>query len=331
MRVLIVKMSSMGDLIHTLPALTDAQKAIPDIKFDWVAEERFVEIPKWHPAVDEVMPIAIRRWRKNIVSSFSQGELFKFVKKIKHHQYDYLIDAQGLIKSAMVMTLAKGVHCGMDNQSCKESLAALFYRNKVSIIKQAHAIERVRILFASILDYQYEKKSLNYGLTSSLFSNGNLQTPYLVFLHGTSGDNKLWPVEQWIALRDIALTNGYTIYIPWGNETEKTRAEVIAGEIDTCHVLPKMNLTEMAGILANASGVVGVDTGLAHLAAALSIPAITIYVDTYPELTGACGTNQLCISTQQTDDSTINTAGLKSVYCEQLLAKEVWHLLVANL
>ena len=327
MKVLIVKTSSMGDLIHTLPAVTDATNAIPGIQFDWVAEESFAEIPAWHPAIRSVFPIAIRRWRKNIGSRSTYEEISAFYHVIKAQQYDYIIDAQGLLKSALVTRLAKGVRSGMDKHSCKEPLASFFYQNKVSITLQAHAIERVRMLFAKVLGYQYPQILLDYGLSAASFKNSLNKKNYLVFLHGTSGDNKLWPLGQWEALRDTALANGFSIYLPWGNEQERKRAEIIAGAEDSCHILPKMNLTEIAAILANASGVIGVDTGLAHLAAALSIPGVTVYVDTYPELTGACGDNQVCISKMQEQGTLAKTAGLESVYSEQLLAEEVWQYL----
>lgn len=316
----------MGDLIHTLPAVTDAQKAIPGIRFDWVAEEGFAEIPLWHTAINKVFPIAIRRWRKNLKKSSVRQEVTSFVKEIKRHKYDYVIDAQGLIKSAVVGRFANGSYCGMDKQSCKESLASLLYTNKYSISKEAHAIERVRRLFSGILGYTYQSGVLDYGLLPSGFKESHQQKPYLVFLHGTSGDYKLWPVDQWVKLRNIALAKGYSIYLPWGNEQEKTRAEQIADNLESCHVLARMNLTDIAGVLANAAGVVGVDTGLAHLAAALSIPGVTIYVDTYPKLTGACGTRQICMSKTQQQSFT-ETAGLQSVYSETLSAEDIWQCL----
>ena len=329
MKVLIVKTSSMGDLIHTLPAVTDASKAIPDITFDWIAEEGFAEIPSWHPAIETVFPVAIRRWRKNIFSPSTYREISEFVRKIKIQQYDYVIDAQGLIKSALVSWLAKGQHCGMDSNSCKEPLASLFYRNKISISKQDHAIERLRMLFASTLAYEYQNTTLDYGLSPLKFNN-IYSKPYLVFLHGSSADNKLWSLKQWKSLTDIALANGYTVYLPWGNDQERTRAEKIANGFDLCHVLTKMNLTEMAGLLANASGVVGVDTGLAHMAAALSIPGVTIYLDTYPMFTGACGNNQLCISKMQGQEPLSTVTGLETIFSEKIQAEEVWQCLAGK-
>lgn len=327
MKVLIVKMSSMGDLIHTLPALTDAKKARPDIQFDWVAEEGFSEIPLWHPAVDKVIPIALRRWRKNSVSSIKEGQITDFIRRIKADEYDCIIDAQGLIKSAVVSRLAKGALHGMDAGSCKESPAAFFYHHRYAISKQAHAIERVRRLFAQTLDYSFQEETLDYGLTASCFKAQDMVKPYLVFLHGTSADNKLWPVEQWKSLAHMAIKQHYTVYLPWGNEQERVRSEIIAENNDACQVLPKMNLTDIAGCLAHASAVVGVDTGLAHLAAALSIPGITLYVDTYPKYTGACGKQQLCMSQMKREQPLLTTAGLVVMNSKQLLAEEVWQQL----
>lgn len=319
----------MGDLIHTLPAVTDASKAILGITFDWVAEEGFSEIPAWHPAIETVFPVAIRRWRKNIFSPSTYREISEFVRKIKIQNYDYVIDAQGLIKSGFISRLAKGRYYGMDSNSCKEPVASLFYRNKISISKQAHAIERLRMLFASTLVYEYQNTTLDYGL-SPLNFNHTYSKPYLVFLHGSSADNKLWSLRQWQSLTDIALANGYIVYLPWGNDQERTRAEKIANGFDLCRVLAKMNLTEIAGLLANASGVVGVDTGLTHMAAALSIPGVAIYLDTHPMFTGVCGNNQLCISKIPAQKPLLTMAGLETICSKEIQAEEVWRYLAGK-
>lgn len=331
MKVLIVKMSSMGDIIHTLPAITDAKKAIPDIQFDWVVEEDFAEIPLWHPAVDKVIPIALRRWRKNITKSIKEAEITNFINTIKKCEYDYIIDAQGLLKSALVAGFAKGKRHGMDSNSCKESLAAYFYSNKFSISKQAHAIERVRILFAEALNYTFNKNKLAYGLVRSNFKEQSKTKPYLVFLHATSAVSKLWGVEHWQYLTEMAIQNQHRVYLPWGNEEERIRAKNIAQKRDFCQVLPKMKLTDIAGLLANASAVVGVDTGLAHLSAAISVPGITLYIDTNPKYTGACGNQQLCMSQMQIEQPIAKTAGLDVIYSKQLQAEDVWQQLVKRM
>lgn len=314
----------MGDLIHILPAVTDAKKAIPEIQFDWVVEETFSEIPGWHEAVDCVIPIAQRRWRKNFFSSLKRGEISRFIKRLKNNHYDYVIDAQGLMKSAWVTWLASGKRCGMDKDSLKEAYAHFFYQQKFAVSKQAHAIERARILFAKALGYSYQKNALDYGLSADAFSKQKYSEPYLVFLHATSRDSKLWDEQQWLLLRDQVLKAGFSIYLPWGDESEKLRAERISREKKHCHVLPKMQLTHLAGVLANATAVVGVDTGLSHLSAALNIPGITLYFDTYPGLTGSCGTQQICLTQMNSDENKINMIGLNSIFYEQILAEHVW-------
>lgn len=314
----------MGDLIHTLPALTDAKKAIPDIQFDWVAEEGFAEIPTWHPAVDTVIPIAVRRWRKNPIKTYLHAEISAFKAQLQQQDYDYVIDAQGLLKSALITRWVDAKSYGMDRKSAREAMASFFYDEKISVTQQLHAIERVRILFAKILGYDYVKSSLDYGLLSSRFPVRSCQRPYLVFLHGTSRDSKLWPESQWLKLIEQAIAASYTIYLPWGNDNERERAERLSQGRKYCQVLNKLSLTEMAGLLSEASGVVGVDTGLAHLSAALSIPAMVLYVDTYPGLTGACGLNQTCITQMPEIEPAVKTAGLETVYCQEIKAEDVW-------
>ena len=296
MKALIVKTSSMGDLIHTLPAITDANKAIPNIHFDWVSEEAFSEIPEWHPSVANTIPVAIRRWRKHPAKAWRSGEIPFAIKSLKQHQYDTIIDAQGLIKSAIISRFAIGLRCGLDKYSCREPLAALAYQQRCPVSKNMHAIDRVRYLFAQVLNYQFDKDSLDYGLDKSSFNNPQTSTePYLVFLHGASRDPKLWAQSNWIELAKIAHDRGYKVYFPWGNQIEYERAISICTE-NNGQVLPKMTLTEIAGFLAHATGVVGVDSGLAHLAAALGIPGVTLYVTTAPELTGARGANSICLN-----------------------------------
>lgn len=336
MKVLLAKMSSMGDLIHTFPAITDAKKALPDIQFDWLVEESFAEIPLWHPAVNQVIPIALRRWRKNMLSAITKGELARFIKAIKACKYDAIIDAQGLLKSALVSQLAKGISHGMNAHSCRESWAAFFYDNTYAINKQAHAIERTRKLFAEVLGYRVPEKTLDYGLISAQFTaqrvafENNKIKPYMVFLHSTSGAHKLWSITQWQALAQQVVSNNYHVYLPWANTPEKARATQIAMSNNDCHVLPKMNLTDIAGLLTHASATVGVDTGLAHLGAALSVNGITLYIDTHPKYTGACGDKQLCMSQIKTATTT-KTTGLKVMYSERLLASEVWQQLAQKI
>jgi len=288
MKVLLIKMSSMGDIIHTLPALTDAGKAIKNISFDWVVEENFQEIPTWHPLVKNVIPIALRRWRKNIFSKKTFSEIKKFKNKLRENQYDLIIDAQGLLKSAIITRFAKGNRAGLNYQSAWEPLASLVYHHKYSVDEHQHAIVRVRKLISQTLHYQMPNTIPDYGLSIPKTN----QEPYLVFLHGTTWNTKHWPESYWAALAHLAVSHKMKIKLPWGNQNEKLRAERIASASSHVEVMPSLQLKEMAQVLANAQAVISVDTGLGHLAAALNVPTIALHGPTDPELTGILGARQ---------------------------------------
>lgn len=293
MRVLILKMSSLGDVIHTLPALTDAGKAIKGITFDWVVEEQFQEIPSWHPLVKNVIPIAMRRWRKNMFSPDTKSEWQMFKKILRENQYDLIIDAQGLLKSAFIARLAKGPLTGLGFTSAREKLASFLYGRRVSVEKGQHAIHRLRQLFAKSVGYALPDTLPDYGLRRDALFDLSDPGHYFVFLHGTTWQTKHWPEEYWKKLAELVVSEGYRIKLPWGTKEERASALRIASENDQIEVLPRVSLREMAEVLAGAKVVVGVDTGLGHLAAALDVPMISLYGPTNPKLTGALGRSQI--------------------------------------
>ena len=294
MRVLIVKTSSMGDVLHTLPALTDAQQAIPGIQFDWVVEEGFAQIPSWHSAVDRVIPVAIRRWRKAWFSAPIKAERKAFRDAVRLQQYDAIIDAQGLVKSAALVTrLARGVKHGMDWSTAREPLASLFYNRKHHIAKQQHAVERTRELFAKSLGYAKPQSQGDYAIAQHFVNECNADTgQYAVFLHATTRDDKHWPEANWRDLIGLLNNTGIRIKLPWGAPHEEERAKRLAEGFPYVDVLPRMSLEDVARILAGAKFVVSVDTGLSHLTAALDRPNITLYGPTDPGLIGGYGKNQ---------------------------------------
>lgn len=302
-RVLIIKTSSLGDVIHTFPALTDAKAAIPGIKFDWVVEEGFSEIPEWHPAVDYVIPVALRRWRKNIVKTFRGEEWQDFKNLIGERQYDLVIDAQGLIKSSFLTRYARGHVVGLDDKSAREPLSRFFYDEAYAVPKAQHAVERVRQLFSQALNYKYPVHVGDYGLdvdsiistSSAATSVGKKKEKYFVFLHGTTWESKLWPENYWKQLAKAIIAKGAKVKIAWGNEDEQARAHRIQGTIEGVEILPKMNLMELAGELAGATAAVSVDTGLGHLTAALNVPVVSVYGATDSRLTGIYGNTQKVI------------------------------------
>jgi heptosyltransferase-1 len=216
MNVLIVKMSSMGDIIHTFPALTDAKHVIPEINFDWVIEENFAEIPKWHPAVKNVIPIAIRRWRHNLFGAFQNGEIKWFLKNLRNKHYDYVIDAQGLMKSGAVAFFARGVKCGYDRNSIREPLASIVYDKKFAISKKMHAITRIRRLFSNVFGYEGLFDVPDYGINTEIFADPVLpkDEDYVVFIHGTTSKNKCWAESSWQELARLATNAGLKVKIP---------------------------------------------------------------------------------------------------------------------
>lgn len=285
-KILLVRLSSMGDIIHNLPAVTDLARAWPDAKIDWVVEEGFQEIPRLHPAINRVIPIGMRRWRKTPLATLCGNDLGQFAKNLRGEKYDLVLDSQGLIKSALVARLAKGPIAGYDSNSIREPAASLFYHQKFPISRTLHAIERNRELSAAALGYTAPSE-IDYGLQApSLTPDWLPQTPYATLLTATSRADKEWAENNWIALGQRFFEQGVISVLPWGSEPERTRSERLAAAIPQAICPSKLNLTEAASLLAGSRIVVGVDTGLAHLAAALSTPVVAIFCGSDPLKTG---------------------------------------------
>jgi len=284
MRVLLIKMSSLGDVVHALPAVSDA--AARGIRFDWVVEEAFAEIPARHPAVDRVLPIAWRRWRQHLVRD--RQALGRFVSGLREHRYDLILDAQGLYKSAVVTGLAHGRRkAGFSRSSAREAGAAVFYDMALPVPRGQHAIVRLRQLFAAALGYPTPDTDapLDFGIAPA--QRLEAQSDGCVFLHGTTWDSKHWPVRFWQDLGRLARSDGFALALPAGNESELTRARGIGGPLAT--VWDRLPLDRLMEALTGSRLVIGVDSGLSHLAAALSVPTLVLYGSTSSLLTGCRG------------------------------------------
>ncbi|ASP40032.1 lipopolysaccharide heptosyltransferase I [Bacterioplanes sanyensis] len=298
MKVLIVKTSSLGDVFHTLPAIEDAWRQVPGIEFHWLVEEAFADIPSWHPAVTRVIPVAWRRWRKQLFNAEHRQQMAGFLRQLREQHYDVVIDAQGLIKSALFTRLAKGPRYGLNKHSCREPLAALAYQHPQPVAKGQHAIPRVRQLLSQVLEYTLPDE-LSYGLDKHRWPRPAVDGDYWLFLHGTTWVTKLWPEVYWRQLAEQVIASGRKVILPWGNDEEKQRAERIAQGLDAAEVLPKMGLDALNAYLAHAQAVVGVDTGLSHVVAALSVPAVAIYGATDAKLTGVLGPQVTVMSSER--------------------------------
>ena len=295
-RILLIKTSSLGDVIHNLPVVSDIRANFPNAQIDWVVEESFADIPQLHPHVSQIFTVAMRRWKKQLFSKNTWAEIGKFKKIIKQNQYDAIIDTQGLIKSALITKQANGVKHGYDKNSIREPIASRFYDKTYTISYHQHAITRNRALAAMSLGYEIPKNALDYGIiptnnsSASLIDTG-LQDGYIVALHGTSRDSKLWAEKNWVDLGGELAKQNLNLALPWASETELARAIEIARQLKNAIVLPKLSIAQIACVIAKSKAAIGVDTGLSHLAAALNIPTIAIYTDTDPALTGVMAGN----------------------------------------
>jgi heptosyltransferase I len=289
MRILLVKTSSMGDVIHNLPVMSDMRRNIPGAAIDWVVEEDFAAIPALHPGVRRVIPVAIRRWRKSWLSAQTLSEVKKFGTELRRDAYDAVLDTQGLTKSAVIARLARGKRLGYLKTSAREPLAALLYDQGFDVPKGQHAVERNRQLAGQALGYPIDAE-LNYGITApGLPNDGTLARPYGVLLHVTSRASKLWPEPNWVQVGAYLASLGIGCVLPWGTARERERSEALAGKIPGAVVPPSLALEQAAALLGGAQLVIGVDTGLAHLAAALGRPVAGVYCATEPGLTGIYG------------------------------------------
>lgn len=290
MRILLVKTSSLGDVIHNLPVVSDLKRSRPDAVIDWCVEENFAAIPRLHLGVSRVIPVAIRRWRKKLLDRRTWGEIKASREDLGAEPYDVILDTQGLVKSALVARQARGPIAGYAPEAAREPLAARFYDHTAAIPKAAHAVDRNRWLAAAVFGHPGDLP-LDYGIAAAPLQADWLPAgPYAVFLTATSRDDKLWEEGRWLALGQALAGRGIRAILPAGNPTERERAARLAAGIEGAVAAPPLGLEQLAGLLAGARLTVGVDTGLTHLSAALKVPTVAIYTATEPGLTGVLGT-----------------------------------------
>lgn len=289
--ILIIKTSSLGDVVHQMPAMADAARAWPGARISWVVEEAFAPLARLHPAIAEVIPVATRRWRSQLAQRPVWREIADFGARLREADFDRVIDTQGLTKSAVIARIAKGERHGYDAQSIREPFASRFYDVRHSVSRALHAVTRNRLLTGLSLDYQ-PAPEIDYGLVAPPRVGGERTA---LLLHGTSRTSKEWRAEDWIETGRWLQGRGLSVVLPWGSEAERLLSERLCEAIPGSRVLARQALDLTAQVIAGASLVVGVDTGLLHLAAAYRVPLVGIYVSTDPGLTGPAGSGAMAV------------------------------------
>jgi lipopolysaccharide heptosyltransferase I len=287
-RILFVKTSSLGDVVHHCPAVSDVARHMPGAAIDWVVEEAFAGVAVMHRAVRRAIPVALRRWRGSLWRTEAWREFGAFRRALGAERYDFVIDSQGLIKSALLARLARGERHGLDAQSAREPLAARLYDRRHAVPRALHAVERNRRLTAAALGYALEGEC-DYGLSVEGVAEHAPQGPYAVLLTMTSRADKLWPEARWSELARALAASGVSAVLPWGGAAERARCERLAAAAQGARVPVRMDIAQLARLMRGARGVVGVDTGLVHLAAALGVPAVALFCGSDPALTGLYG------------------------------------------
>jgi heptosyltransferase-1 len=286
MKILLVRVSSLGDVLHNLPMVADILRHYPEAQVDWVVEEGYVSLVRLNPHVRKIIPFALRRWKKGLKDRAVRAEVRAFFRDLRADEYDYVFDTQGLIKTGLVMAAARvrkgGQKIGMANgteDSGYEGASRIFHSRSIPVEPRTHAVQRGRLVAAAALGYALDTPP-DFGLPAPDPARRPGWMPagdYAVFFHGTARDAKKWEAKHWIALGHALAP--LRILLPWGSPTEKKEAERLAAALPNATVLPKLSMMDAVELARHAALAVGVDTGLTHIAAAFVRPTVEIYCD----------------------------------------------------
>lgn len=290
MKILLIRVSSLGDVLHNMPIVDDLLRHFPDAQIDWVVEEAYVHLVKLNPGVRQIFAFALRRWRKSLFTSQTRQEIKHFFTQLREQEYDLVLDTQGLLKTGIIMGMARitstGKKIGLANGtegSGYEGISRIFHTDSVAVDRRTHAVLRGRLVAAYAGGYTVDTPAC-FGL-NKLYTESQPRPawmpskPYAVFFHGTAGASKKWPQDHWVQLAASLQSSDLAILLPWGSAAEKAEAEQMASRIPDAITLPKLSMQD-AIILAQAARIaIGVDTGLTHIAAAYETPTIEIYCD----------------------------------------------------
>jgi len=288
-KILIVRVSSLGDVVHNMPMLADIARHHPDAQIDWVVEEAYADLVRLNVHVREVIPIALRRWRRSLGAAATRAEIGAFYRRLRRDAYDLVFDTQGLLKTGIVMRLARlapgGRRVGLANAtegSGYEPLSRLFHSQSIGVGRRTHAVARARLVAAGALGYAVGTPA-DFGLRAPL-TEGPAPAwlpsqPYAVFFHATARAAKQWPVSHWVRIGQLLAARGWPILLPWGNPAERQAAEALAAQLPNARVLPALPMMEAVLLAQRAALAIGVDTGLTHIAAAYCRPTVELYCD----------------------------------------------------
>ena len=284
----------MGDLMHALPALTEAKEHIENINFDWVVDTNFASVPSWHPSVDKIITTDHRNWKKQLFSKNSRKSLKGVINQINENNYDLVVDMQNNLKSAFISYLCKHDVVGLDSKSVREYPAHLAYSKRINVDKKLHAIERQKKLLGDALGYECEQGPINYGASFNTFTKPNITLPdkYFVLVQNASWITKQWSIGNWQQLILYLEDKGIVMLLPSGNSEELEQAKEICSLSEKAQAMDLMPLNEIAYMVQHADFCICSDTGLAHLSALTGTPSITLYGPTKTSLIGTMGINQ---------------------------------------
>lgn len=289
-KILIVKVSSLGDVVHTTPVVADILAHEPDAQIDWLVEDGFIDLVRMVHGVRRAIPYSLRRWRKGLMRAETWGDIRRFRRELVAEHYDTVIDFQGLIKTAWTASWARGPVTGLANRTDGAGFewpVRFFYNRRVPIEPRTHVIDRSRQLAAAALGYAPPaplSTEIDFGFDLNAAAKAlagydlNLPVPYVVFAHATSRADKQWPEDHWIKLGQALVRHGASLVLPWGSDSERETSERIAREFGAAALVPpRLSLPAVTGLLAGAAAVVGVDTGVIHIAAGLKVPTVELY------------------------------------------------------